>query len=275
MGTAEAAQATRASGRLVTQPAVLAALLGALALAGWITLWWWSASPYAGYLGHAGWSDASAFAALCRAVPQGAILIPALLHASGWVLMLAAMMLPTTYPLLAMFARIAAARPDGSRLMLLVVSGFLAVWFAFGLVAHAVDAALGAIASRSAWLAIHGGIVGAGVLAAAGLFQFSALKYRCLEECHAPFGFVSSRWHGRSPAREAIRLGVDHGLFCVGCCWALMLLMFVVGMGSVGWMLALAVVMAAEKNLPWGRRLRTPLGAGLLAWSAVLVAGQL
>ena len=78
------------------------------------------------------------------------------------------------------------------------------------------------------------------MLAGAGLFQFSALKYRCLEQCHTPFAFVAARWHGVAPAREAWRLGVDHGLFCVGCCWALMLLMFVVGMGSLGWMLALA-----------------------------------
>ena len=103
-------------------------------------------------------------------------------------------------------------------------------------------------------------MVGAGVLAAAGLFQWSALKYRCLDQCRSPFGFVSSRWHGRSPAREAFRIGVDHGLFCVGCCWALMLMMFVVGTGSIGWMLALAAVMAAEKNLSWGRRLATPVG---------------
>ena len=79
-----------------------------------------------------------------------------------------------------------------------------------------------------------------------------------------------ARWHGRSPRAEAWRLGVDHGLFCVGCCWALMLVMFVVGVGSIGWMLALAAVMAAEKNLPWGKRLRVPLGVGLVAWGTWL-----
>ena len=112
--------------------------------------------------------------------------------------------------------------------------------------------------------------VGAAVLAGAGLFQWSALKYRCLDECRTPFGFVASRWHGVSPAREALRIGIDHGIFCVGCCWALMLTMFVVGIGSVGWMLALAALMAAEKNLPFGRRLRTPVGLALLAGSAAI-----
>ena len=250
---------------------LLAAVLGALAIASWSVLWWWSASPYGGLLHRSGWADAGAFAKLCRLVPQGELVVPAALHAGAWLLMLAAMMLPTTYPLLAMFRRIVGARPDGARLTLLVVAGFVIVWFAFGIVAHALDAALVALASRFAWLTLHGEVVGAGVLAAAGLFQFSALKYRCLEQCHAPFGFVSSRWHGRKPALEAFRLGVDHRVFCVGCCWALMALMFVVGVGSVGWMLALAVVMAAEKNLPWGRRLRAPLGIGLVGWAAALL----
>ena len=70
-------------------------------------------------------------------------------------------------------------------------------------------------------------------------------------------------------------LGVHHGLFCVGCCWAIMLLMFVVGTGSVGWMLVLGALMAIEKNVSWGRRLSAPLGFGLLAWAGMIVAGHI
>jgi predicted metal-binding membrane protein len=84
-----------------------------------------------------------------------------------------------------------------------------------------------------------------------------------------------ARWHGRAPRAEAWRLGVDHGLFCVGCCWALMLVMFVVGTGSLGWMLVLAAVMAAEKNLTWGRKLRAPLGLGLIGWGLAVAAANL
>ena len=142
---------------------------------------------------------------------------------------------------------------------------------AFGVLAHAADAGLLLSVRRYGALIAYGWAVGAAVLAGAGLFQFSALKYRCLEQCRTPFGFVVARWHGRSPSREAFRLGLDHGLFCVGCCWALMLVMFVVGIGNLGWMLVLAAAMAAEKNLPWGRRLRTPLGLGLLAWAGAIV----
>ena len=246
-------------------------LLSLLVVASWTVLFLWSASPYGRLLDHAGWGDAGALAALCRAVPQGEILVPVVLHAAAWVLMIAAMMLPTTFPLLAMFRRITGARPDAGRLAMLVVVGFVAAWLAFGIAAHLADAAVRWGATQSGWFVANGWMIGAAVLAGAGLFQWSALKYRCLDECRTPFGFVAARWHGRSPAREALRIGVDHGVFCVGCCWALMLTMFVVGIGSVGWMLGLAALMAAEKNLPFGRRLRTPVGLGLLAAAGAIV----
>jgi predicted metal-binding membrane protein len=98
------------------------------------------------------------------------------------------------------------------------------------------------------------------------------LKYRCLEECRSPLGFVLQRWQGLRPAREAVALGVAHGLFCVGCCWSLMLVMFGLGLGSLAWMLAFGTVMAVEKNLPWGRRLGRPLGLALLAGAVWIVA---
>jgi predicted metal-binding membrane protein len=264
--------ATVGRGNVFTRRAVLPLLLGGLALVAWSALGLWSASPWSRFLDHGGWSDPEALAALCRALPAGEWLVPPTLHALAWVLMIAAMMLPTTLPLVQLFARMTAGRPDAARLVALVIAGFLAAWFVFGLAAHAADEALRAAARGSAWPLTHGWWVGAAILAGAGAFQFSALKYRCLEECHAPFGFINARWHGRAPAREAWQLGVDHGLFCIGCCWALMLCMFVVGTGSLGWMLALAAVMAAEKNLPWGRRLRAPLGLGLLAWAGAIVA---
>jgi predicted metal-binding membrane protein len=211
---------------------------------------------------------------LCRAIPQGDIIVPALLHALAWVLMIAAMMLPTTYPLLSMVRRVSAGRPDRTRLLALVVTGFAAAWLGFGVLAHGADALLRWAAGQSGWFVAHGWVVGAAVLAGAGLFQWSSLKYRCLDRCRTPFGFVNSRWHGRSPAREAFRIGIDHGLFCVGCCWALMVTMFVVGAGNIGWMLVLAAVMAAEKNLPWGRRLATPVGVALIGWAGAIVVAH-
>ena len=246
-------------------------LVAGLTGAAWLTLWLWSASPYGRLLEHGGWADGGVLGSLCRAIPEGNVLVPALLHAASWVLMIAAMMLPTTLPLVEMFRRIVAERTDRNRLVALLVAGYLAAWLGFGLIAHTLDALVHSVIASFPWLAIHAWVVGAAVLGIAGVFQFSALKYRCLEKCHTPFGFIIERWRGQAPPREALRLGVDHGLFCVGCCWALMLLMFVVGTGSIGWMLALAAVMATEKNLPGGRRLRTPLGVALIASAMVIV----
>ena len=250
----------------------LGLLVGGLTLAAWLALWLWSASPYARYGLHEGWLDAAAFAALCRAVPAGPWVVPAVLYALAWVLMIAAMMLPTTYPVLGIFRVMTRSRQDGRRLLALIVAGFFCAWFAFGLLAHGLDGAVAWLGGRSPALAEHGWIAGVAMLAAAGGFQFSTLKYRCLEQCRTPLAFVVSRWHGQAPAREAFRIGIDHGVFCVGCCWALMLCMFVVGTGSLGWMLALAALMATEKNLPGGARLRAPIGFGLLGAAALVLA---
>ena len=141
----------------------------------------------------------------------------------------------------------------------------------FGLAVHALDWMLLAAARETPWFAANGWVVGTAVVGAAGLFQFSSLKYRCLDRCRTPYGFVIERWRGSTPSRDALRIGFDHRVFCVGCCWALMLLMFVVGMGNIGWMLALGAVMAAEKNLPGGRRLSAPLGVALLGWAGAIV----
>jgi predicted metal-binding membrane protein len=260
-----------AGGQALRRRVSFLVLVGALIGSAWLALWAWSASPYVRYLDHGRWTDVGVLASICRAVPGGEVLVPALAYAAAWALMTAAMMLPTTLPILEMFRRITAERADSTRLVALVVLGYLGAWLGFGLVAHAADASLRAAGERTSWLLTDGWIVGAVVLAGAGGFQFSALKYRCLDKCRAPFGFIVERWRGLAPRREALKLGFDHGLFCVGCCWALMLLMFVVGTGSLGWMLALAAVMAAEKNLPGGQRLSAPLGVALFAASAAVV----
>ena len=92
------------------------------------------------------------------------------------------------------------------------------------------------------------------------------------DQCRTPFSFIAQYWRGRRPKWNAFLLGAHHGAFCVGCCWAIMLLMFVVGTGNVGYMLALGAIMALEKNAPWGRRLSPPLGSALLIWAAIITA---
>jgi len=247
-------------------------VLATLTALAWLSLWAWGRSPYGRYLDHGDWTASGPAAFLCRAIPAGDVLVPALLYGVAWIVMTAAMMLPTTLPLFNAFDRLTADRADHGRLLALLGLGYVAVWGAFGLLAHAAHGALLSLLERMPTLAWHGWVIGAATFALAGAFQFSRLKHRCLEKCRTPLSFVIEHWRGRAQARHAFALGAHHGLFCVGCCWALMLLMFAVGAGSLGWMLLLAAAMAIEKNVRWGRRLSTPLGVALLGWAAVLVA---
>jgi predicted metal-binding membrane protein len=246
-------------------------ILGGLILCTWFALWAWSASPYAQYVQHGSWLDLGPAAFLCRVVPGGDVVVPALLHAAAWAMMIVAMMLPTTLPLLDKFQRMTATRTDRTLLMQLVVAGYLVVWIAFGLVAHGLDWLVHEAVVRSPWLAFNGWMLGAGAVALAGAFQFTSLKYKCLEKCRTPLSFIMQHWSGGAQRRQSFLLGVDHGAFCVGCCWALMLLMFVVGTGSIGWMMLLGAMMAVEKNMPWGKRISAPLGVALLAAAASIV----
>jgi predicted metal-binding membrane protein len=268
-GAAVAAPRTRGDGR---HRRTFVPLLLALVALAWVLLWAWARSPYGRYLEHGDWTASGPAAVLCRVVPAGAVVVPAAIYAGAWILMTAAMMLPTTLPLFNAFDRLTSARPDHGRLLLLLGLGYTAVWGLFGLLAHALHAALLAFVAAVPALAWNGWLIGAAFIALAGAFQFSDLKHRCLEKCRSPLSFVIEHWRGSAQARHAFALGAHHGLFCVGCCWALMLLMFAVGAGSLGWMLLLAVAMAIEKNVAWGRRLSAPLGFALLAWAGFLVA---
>lgn len=247
-------------------------VLGSMVALAWIILWLWSRSPYARYLEHGDWVSSGPAAALCRAVPGGSPVVQAVLYALAWTLMILAMMLPTTLPLFNAFERVVAGRPDQLRLVCLLCLGYVAAWSAFGLLAHGLHALLLGGVARVPAIGAYAWLIGAATLAGAGAFQFSKLKYRCLDQCRTPLSFVIRHWRGRATRRDAFALGARHGLFCVGCCWALMLLMFVIGAGSLGWMLMLASVMAVEKNMSWGQRLSAPLGVALLTWAALLVA---
>jgi predicted metal-binding membrane protein len=188
----------------------------------------------------------------------------------GWTLMTIAMMLPTSAPLLFMFRRLVGARPNWAQLVMLAASGYLIVWAAFGLLAQIGNRLLSQLVAPTGWLASPW-ISGAAILLIAGMYQFTPLKYACLEKCRTPMSFLVSRWQGGNEPAQALRIGIDHGIFCLGCCWSLMLLMFLVGAGNLGWMLLLGGVMALEKNVPWGRSLTAPIGV-LLLLAAVLSA---
>jgi predicted metal-binding membrane protein len=235
--------------------------VGALALAAWVALFVWERSQYAAYLDHG---------ELDRVAVRDASEI--VLFVGGWAVMVAAMMLPTTLPLVAMFAGITKSRSTRPQLVALLVAGYLAVWIGFGLLVYGADLGVHGLVDHAGWLHDHQWAIAAVTFALAGAYQFSALKYRCQHQCRSPRMFLIQRWRGGSEHRLAWKIGVEHGLFCLGCCWTLMLVMFALGAFSLAWMLVVGTVMAAEKNFPHGQRLRTPLGVGLLVVAVAIAA---
>lgn len=228
----------------------------------WVSLWVWGHSPYARFLSHTELGSVHGVGGRYDWI--------VLLFVAGWTLMIVAMMLPTSLPLIALFHSFVRERPNHALLTALLVVGYLGVWTLFGLAAHVGDRFVHESVERSAWMDANAWVIGAGTVLLAGVYQFTPLKYKCLDKCRSPLAFIMEHWRGGRSEREAFRLGVHHGLFCLGCCWSLMLLMFAVGVGNIAWMLALASVMAIEKNASWGRRLSMPLGGALVGWAAVL-----
>jgi predicted metal-binding membrane protein len=238
--------------------AILGGSLVALGLAAWLTLWAWEASPAGHYLHHAG--------------DGGPVPLEAALFTAGWILMIVAMMLPSSVPLVVTFGALVGRRRRPGFLVVLLLVGYLVVWGAFGLAAWVADRGVHAAVDGLPWLAAHPQLIIATTLLTAGLWQFSPLRDRCLDECRSPLGFVVNRWRGASERREAFAMGIAHGAFCVGCCWSLMLVLFGVGLANVTAMLVLGGITAVEKNLPWGRRLTRPLGIALVVAAVYSVA---
>jgi predicted metal-binding membrane protein len=183
-----------------------------------------------------------------------------------WVVMMAAMMFPSLAPTTGLYARM--TRRRGVSRPLLFAGGYLAVWGAAGLVAYAVfrlgRASLG---GDLAWGA-GGRWVAGGVLAVAAIYELTPLKDVCLGKCRSPLGFLLGTW--RDGKRGALEMGSRHAAWCLGCCWALMAGLFVLGVMSLTWMALIAALIAVEKMVPW-RRVATWATAGVLIVLAVAV----
>ena len=235
--------------------------VGTLVLLAWAVLAAWGASPFAGLLDH-------------RGIGEGTLPVSRMaVFAAGWTLMVIAMMLPGSLPLINLFSRMVARRPDRAALLVRLILGYLGVWAIFGAVAFRGDAYVHAAAARRPAVGDAAQWIGVAVLLLAAIYQVTPLKEMCLTKCRSPYSFVAEHWRGKNAAAEALRLGVAHGLFCVGCCWTLMILMFAIGGVNLGWMLGLGAAMAAERSFRWGRYLTVPLGVALLAAAAGLILG--
>jgi predicted metal-binding membrane protein len=187
----------------------------------------------------------------------------------AWQTMIAAMMLPSSMPLIRLFAVTSRNQPRPGLVMAVFLGGYAAVWTAFGALAFAADLGLARAADGSPWLRERSLLIAGGVLVLAGLFEFSGLKDRCLSKCRHPGGFLLTRY--RRGLGPGFRLGVAHGLFCLGCCWALMLVMFAVGTAALWLMAALTAVMFYEKTGRHGAMFARYLGVGLLTIGGLAV----
>lgn len=184
----------------------------------------------------------------------------------AWQAHMAAIMLPSSLPLFALFTQVSTTQAEPGRARLAFYAGYAAIWTGFGLLAFLGDIAVHEATHRFGWLADRPWLISGTVLAAAGAFQFSSMKDRCLRECRHPSGFLFR--HYRHGPRAAFEVGARHGLFCVGCCGALMIVMFAVGIANLAWMAPLALLMVVEKAVRGGDRASAPAGLALLALAA-------
>ena len=169
-----------------------------------------------------------------------------------WGVMMTAMMLPSASPMLLLFGVLArqAAQKSAPRQIYALAAGYFMVWVLFSLGATALQRVLAALLLVSPLMEVTRPEVGAALLLIAGVYQLTPIKLACLRTCQSPFGFLMSRW--RSGARGAFRMGLEHGAYCVGCCWALMLLLFAGGVMNLTVIAALTAFVAFEKLAPFG-----------------------
>jgi predicted metal-binding membrane protein len=187
----------------------------------------------------------------------------------AWQVMVVAMMLPSSLPMVRLFTAASSGQPRPAVVRGTFLSGYLAVWGGFGAVAFVQDIGIHRLVDHTPWLQTHPWVIAGAALALAGGFQFSELKERCLSECRHPAGFLLQ--HYRRGARGGFDLGWRHGLFCLGCCWALMLVMFAAGVANLAWMAALAALMFYEKVGRAGDRVAPVAGFALLALAVLVV----
>lgn len=193
-----------------------------------------------------------------------------------WTVMMIGMMTPSAAPMLLIYAR--AGRQAASTAQPLAatgwfLAGYLVMWTSFALAATTAQWALERFALLDPMMAGTSRVLGGAVLIAAGLFQWTPLKHACLSECQAPLWFIQRHGGFRHDVPGALRLGAEHGLYCVGCCWALMALLFVGGVMNVLWIAGLTIFALVERLVPGGRLLSRVAGAVLVAAGIPLLLG--
>jgi len=225
--------------------AIVAALLACAAVAWLITI------RQAGSMGTGG----------VRMMSAGLFLIT-------WLVMMVAMMFPSVAPMTLAFASVTRSRGEGYLPTAAFVLGYILVWAVCGLVPLAVLQALDHIwMTPPSWLPRLGGAV----IVIAGIYQFTPLKDTCLGACRSPLGFILTHDFGGGPP-AAVRAGTSHGLYCLGCCWALMAVLAVLGLMNIAWMALFAAIFFIEKNVRFGEVVPRLVGAACIIGGLVIVA---
>jgi predicted metal-binding membrane protein len=189
-----------------------------------------------------------------------------------WAVMMFAMMLPSVTPTVMVYERVRTRRAEAGRPFAPTagfVGGYLLAWAGFSLAATVLNWRLHQEGVLSSMMGSVGPVFGGAMLIVAGIFQWTPLKEACLEHCRSPMGFLTTYW--REGVVGAMRMGLQHGAFCLGCCWMLMALLFVLGVMNLSWVAVLTIVVLAEKVLPYGPHLSRALGVALVAWGVGLM----
>lgn len=195
---------------------------------------------------------------------------PFSLTAIMWAVMMVGMMLPSALPMILLFTTV--QRKQGTQPALTTgtfVAGYLMVWGGYAVMAAALQVALGQMALLSPSMVLVSKQVAGLIFLLAAAYEFSPLKNRCLTQCSSPVAFITSHW--RPGLSGAFRMGLTHGAFCVGCCWALMLLLFAAGVMNLLWVAALAVLVLAQKVVPYPRAAMTVAGTAMAVVGGILL----
>ncbi len=189
-----------------------------------------------------------------------------------WVVMMVAIMFPTAAPMILMFARIHNSKRDRGQNFVptwVFTSAYLLVWSATGIAAYAIAVAGDALAGESTWVMDNAPRIGGGLLVFAGVYQLTPLKDICLSKCRTPVSFLMNSW--RVGYAGAFRMGLDHGVFCLGCCWLLFLILFPLGMMNIIVLALITALIFAEKSLPVGRQAARAAALALVVYGAVVI----
>jgi len=190
-----------------------------------------------------------------------------------WVVMMVAMMFPTAAPMILTFHRVQAGKRERGAPFVstwLFIAAYMLVWVMAGIGAYVGALAAEAVAARMALSSANAARIGGIILIAAGIYQLTPLKDLCLSKCRTPIGFIMTSW--RDGASGAVRMGLLHGAYCLGCCWLLFVLLFPLGIMNIAAMAAITLLIFAEKTLPWSRAAARITAAAIVAYGGVVLA---